>query len=104
MAKYQRNGQSTIKKSETLHMQLELPMAELIAGACDSIEALCGEIGLRIMKAVMQREIELKTGRWGHQRNYRHGKQKGYVVYSGFEHLAQLEEALCESKSISKAA
>jgi hypothetical protein len=27
-------------------MQLELPMAELIAGACDSIEALCGQIGL----------------------------------------------------------
>lgn len=28
MAKYQRNEQSTIKKSETLSMQLELPMAE----------------------------------------------------------------------------
>ena len=83
MAKYQRKGQSTIKKCETLNLQLQLPMAELIAGACDSIEALCGEIGLRIMKAVMQREIELKTGPWGHQRNYRHGKQKGYVVYAG---------------------
>jgi putative transposase len=83
MAKYQRNGQSTIEKSQTLNMQLELPMAELIAGACDSIEALCGEIGRRIMLAVMQREIELKTGRWGQQQNYRHGKQKGYVVYAG---------------------
>jgi putative transposase len=83
MAKYQRNGQSTIEKSETLTMQLELPMAELIAGACDSIEALCGQIGLRIMLAVMQREIELKTGPWGVQQNYRHGKQKGYVVYAG---------------------
>src|SRR5215472_13881631 len=83
MAKYQRNVLSTIEKSETLHMPLELPMAELIAGACDSIEALCGEIGLRIMKAVMQREIELKTGRWGQQRSYRHGKQMGYVVYAG---------------------
>lgn len=83
MAKYQRNRQSTIEKSETLNMQMELPMAELIAGACDSIEALCGEIGLRIMRAVMQREIELKTGPWGQQRTYRHGKQKGYVVYAG---------------------
>lgn len=83
MAKYQRNEQSTIEKSETLTMQLELPMAELIAGACDSIEALCGEIGLRIMLAVMQREIELKTGPWGVQQNYRHGQQKGYVVYAG---------------------
>lgn len=83
MAKYQRNVRSTIEKSETLNMQLELPMAQLIAGACDSIEALCGEIGLRIMLAVMRREIELKTGPWGQQRVYRHGKQKGYVVYAG---------------------
>jgi len=83
MAKYQRKGLSTIEKSETLNMQMELPMAELIAGACDSFEALCGEIGLRIMLSVMQREIELKTGPWGQQQNYRHGKQKGYVVYAG---------------------
>src|SRR6516225_2558432 len=83
MAKYQRNVLPTIEKSETLTMQLELPMAELIAGACDSIEALCGEIGLRIMLAVMRREIDLKTGPWGQQRAFRHGKQKGYVVYAG---------------------
>ena len=83
MAKYQRKVQSTIEKSETLSMQLELPMAELIAGACDSIEALCGEIGLKIMLAVMQREIEMKVGPWGQQRFYRHGKQPGYVVYAG---------------------
>ena len=83
MAKYQRKVKSAIEKNETLNLQLELPMAELLAGACDSIEALCGEIGLRIMLAVMQREIELKTGRWGQQRTYRHGKQRGYVVYAG---------------------
>jgi transposase-like protein len=83
MAKYQRKQRSTIEKSETLNMQLELPMAELLAGACDSIEALCGEIGLRIMLAVMRREIDLKTGPWGQQRLYRHGTQKGYVVYAG---------------------
>lgn len=83
MAKYQRKRLSAIEKSETLNVQLELPMAELIAGACDSIEALCGEIGLKIMMAVMQREIEMKLGPWGRQRLYRHGKQKGYVVYAG---------------------
>lgn len=83
MAKYQSKRLSTTEKSETLHMQLELPMAELIAGARESIEALCGQIGLRIMLAVMHREIDLKAGLWGQQKLYRHGKQKGYVVYAG---------------------
>ncbi len=83
MAKYQRRDVSTIKKSESLNMQLELPMAELIAGACDSFEALCGQIGLTIMLAVMNREIETRTGPWGHQQLYRYGKQRGYVVYAG---------------------
>lgn len=83
MAKYQSKRLSTTEKSETLSMQLELPMAELIAGARDNLEALCGEIGLRIMLAVMHREISLKTGPWGQQKLYRHGRQKGYVVYAG---------------------
>lgn len=83
MARYQRTGLKTIQKAESLNVQLELPMAELMAGACDSIEALCGQIGLQIMLAVMQREIEMKIGRWGQQQFYRHGKQKGYVVYAG---------------------
>lgn len=83
MAKYQRTKLSAIQKSETLSLQLELPMAELIAGVRDDIEALCGAIGLKIMMAVMQREIALKVGRWGQQQLYRHGKQKGFVVYAG---------------------
>jgi transposase-like protein len=83
MAGYHRTGLKTTQNAETLNVQLELPMTELIAGACDSIEALCGEIGRRVMAAIMQREIEMKIGRWGQQQFYRHGKQKGYVVYAG---------------------
>lgn len=83
MAKYQRSKMSTIEKSERLSLQLDLPMAELIAGARDELEALCAEIGLTILRAVMEREVELKIGSWGQQRLYRHGKQRGYVVYAG---------------------
>ena len=64
-------------------MQLELPIVELAAGVRDDIEALCSQIGLKIMTAVMQHEIQMKVGLWGRQQIYRHGKQKGYVVYAG---------------------
>jgi len=38
MAKYQRTKVSTIQNSEKLSLQVDLPMAELIAGAREDIE------------------------------------------------------------------
>jgi len=83
MAKYQRTNVSTIQNSERLSLQVDLPMAELLAGARADIEALSAQIGLSILRAVMEREVQLKVGEWGRQRLYRHGSQKGYVVYAG---------------------
>jgi transposase-like protein len=64
-------------------MQIEVPMAELISGVREDIEALCAQVGLEIMKQVMEYEIASNVGRWGKQRAYRHGKQSGYVIYGG---------------------
>jgi len=83
MAKYQRTQVSTIQNAEVLSLQVDVPMAELIAGAREDIEALSAKIGLSILRAVMEREVQLKVGQWGQQRLHRHGKQKGYVVYAG---------------------
>lgn len=83
MAKYQRTKLSTTQNSERLTLQVDLPMKELIAGAREDIEALSAEIGLTILQAVMEEEVRLKVGSWGAQQLYRHGKQKGYVVYAG---------------------
>ncbi len=77
MAQYQRTTLSTIQKTETLSLQLELPMAELIAGVRDDIEALCGAIGLKIILAVMPREIEKKIGPLGPPANLSSWQTKG---------------------------
>lgn len=83
MAKYQRTEVSTTQNSERLTLQVDLPMQELMAVARGDIEALSAQIGLTILRAVMEQEVQSKVGSWGKQRLYRHGKQKGYVVYAG---------------------
>jgi len=83
MATYRKAQIETIEKNQTLTLQLELPMAELIAGVREDIEALSAQIGLKIMHAVMDHEIESKVGPWGQQGGYRHGHQNGYVVFAG---------------------
>jgi len=68
---------------QTLTLQMDLPMTELIAGVRDDIEALAAQVGLTIMKAAMNGEVQSQLGQWGQQRAYRHGQQRGYVVYAG---------------------
>src|SRR5262245_28976214 len=68
---------------QRLTLQMDLPMTELIAGVRDDIEALAAQIGLTIMKAAMNGEVQSQLGQWGQQRAYRHGQQRGYVVYAG---------------------
>jgi putative transposase len=36
-----------------------------------------------VMSQMMAEEVRSKVGAWGHQSVYRHGKQKGYVVFGG---------------------
>ena len=83
MAKYHRTQTSATEKNQTLTLKLELPMTELIDGVREDIEAISAQLGLTILKAVMQHEIQAQVGAWGEQRAYRHGQQKGYVVYAG---------------------
>ncbi len=58
-------------------------MAELINGLGDEIESFSAQLGLRIMRAVMEQEIASRLGPHGEQSHYRHGRQSGYVVYGG---------------------
>ena len=83
MAKYQRTDHAANEKCEALNLRIDLPMKELMSGVRDDIERFCAQIGLKIMREVMEYEIASKVGRWGSQRAYRHGKQSGYVVYAG---------------------
>ena len=73
--------QASSKLKETL--ELELPMRELIGGMRSEIESFSAELGLQIMGAVIEQEIESRLGQHGSQSHYRHGTQPGYVVFGG---------------------
>src|SRR5262245_4637553 len=83
MAKYHPKNVRATQKSQSLTVQLQWPIAELIQGAHQDIEAICAQVGLTIMNALMDHEIQSQIGPWGEQRAYRHGHQEGYVVYAG---------------------
>ena len=68
---------------ERLMLEAQLPMDELIAGVRDDVEAFAAELGLLIIQRVMEAEIEQRTGQWGQQPVWRHGRQPGYVIFGG---------------------
>src|SRR6267142_1604385 len=71
------------KDQQRLALEAELPLDELIAGAREDIEAFAAELGLTIIQRVMELEVQQKLGRWGEQKNHRHGHQRGYVIFGG---------------------
>jgi putative transposase len=75
--------QASSKSKETLRLECALPMRELSGGMRAEIESFSAGLGLQIMRAVMEQEIEARLGRHGEQSHYRHGQQAGYVVYAG---------------------
>jgi transposase-like protein len=83
MTTYPKAKVEAIAKNEKINLQMELPITELIGGVREDIEALAAQIGLVIIKAVMDREVESQLGQWGEQAAYRHGRQTGYIVYAG---------------------
>src|ERR1051326_2676657 len=86
MRKYRRavkQAQEKAVNKQKLMLEAQLPMQELIAGVRQDIEGLAAELGLIIIRSVMEAEIEQKTGRWGEQSVWRHGQQPGYVIFNG---------------------
>ena len=60
-----------------------LPALDLICEGRQQIEAFTAQIGLKLMRAIMDQEIDQRCGPWGQQSHYRHGSQPGYVIYDG---------------------
>ena len=58
MATYRKGKIEAIEKEQTLRLQMDLPMTELIAGVRDDIEALAAQIGLTIMACCMAQIID----------------------------------------------
>jgi putative transposase len=86
MRKYRRQTAQATEKAEPsqrLALEAQLPLAELIAGAREDIETFAAELGLMVIRRVMEAEVQQKLGRWGEQPVHRHGQQPGYVIYGG---------------------
>ena len=66
-----------------VHLQLDLPVLEMILQTKAEIEALSAQAGLKIIHHFLEQEIAQRCGRHGQQIAYRHGQQQGYVVYAG---------------------
>ena len=84
MTEYRRRQEQAKGKAEErlrLAVESELPMEELVSRAREDLESLATEIGLRIIRQVMEAEVEKKVGRWGQQPVRRHGQQPGYAIF-----------------------
>ena len=86
MKQYRRTPEPAKGKAQNalrLALPSELPMQELVSRAREDLEGFATEIGLTIIRQVMEAEIQTKVGRWGQQPVRRHGQQPGYVVFGG---------------------
>jgi putative transposase len=90
--KYQSQERKSIRKFEIVRgqellMQVPLPMAEVWAEMQAQVEELAGQVGLQILRAILENEVTRRVGP-RHRPNpsagcVRWGKQPGYVVFSG---------------------
>jgi transposase-like protein len=68
-------------------VQLVLPVAEILAGVSDAVEAVAAEAGLLVMKSLIDDEVEQVVGaryqRPAERQAYRWGTEDGHVVFAG---------------------
>lgn len=68
-------------------VQLSLPIAEIVAGVSDAVEAVAAQAGLLVMQALVAEEVEHLAGpRYQHDANRqatRWGSEQGYAVFAG---------------------
>jgi putative transposase len=74
-------AQASTKSTESI--QIELPLLEVLLQTKAQIEAFTAQAGLKIIRAVLDAEIDERCGEHGKQTAYRHGAQPGYIVFAG---------------------
>jgi putative transposase len=109
MKNYEQSGCNTSRKGpsnkESVTIQYDLPMSELIGGLGQDIERFSADIGMIVIQQVMEAEIASRLGSHGQQANYRHGSQPGYVIFSGRKvsvrrpRMRSIEGQECQLKS-----
>ena len=82
MRQYRRNQEHAKGKANRL-TEVEPLIEDFLAGAREDIETFAAELGLTVIRRVMEAEIQKKVGRWGQQPVRRYGQQPGYVIFGG---------------------
>ena len=75
-----------VSASET-HLQMQLPIAEILAMAREGLEAAIGQVGLLVMHGLIQDEVTQIVGD-RHERQedrsaYRWGRERGFISFAG---------------------
>lgn len=86
MKKYARKQKQASRKAENKKQRLlaaALPISQYLGEAREDVEAFAAQLGLTVMRRIMEEEIQAQVGAWGQQTAHRHGHQAGYVVYAG---------------------
>ena len=81
------SGSGRVVSAQDGVIQLAFPIPHVLAATHGAIESLCGEVGLLVMKALIDDEVEQRAGtRYSHDDDcdlVRWGHEEGYVIFGG---------------------
>jgi transposase-like protein len=87
MRQFNNNALTVSLADGKARFQMVLPMSEILFDVAGAIEQAASEAGLRMMKALIDEEVEQLTGdRYRHQSQrqaMRWGKEEGHVIFAG---------------------
>lgn len=69
--------------SQNFSVRLDGPLVDMILNTRTELDWLIAQIGLKVIRGVLDQEIATLCGTRGQQKAYRHGSQSGYVVFAG---------------------
>ncbi len=106
MKKCEKKQKEASRKAENKKQRLlaaALPISQYLGEARADVEAFAAQLGLTVMRRIMEEEIQSQVGAWGKQTTHRHGQQAGYVVYAGRKVAMQRPRLRRDDKEVSLA-
>lgn len=69
--------------NRTFSVRLDGPIVNMILNTRTELDSLIAQVGLQVIRGVLDQEIGTLCGTRGQQKAYRHGSQSGYVIFAG---------------------
>src|SRR3974377_411395 len=69
--------------AQSFSVRLEGPLLDMILNTRTELDGLIAQVGLQVIRGVLDQEIAALCGTHGQQTAYRHGSQPGYVIFAG---------------------